>query len=67
MPPKTREQLVEKTARLKKKVLEKGASMDGRRLRLVKKKIRRAQRRRRVLVSTAARRAGGKKDDKKEG
>lgn len=66
MPPKTKEQLVEKTARLRKKLSEKGASMDGASVRKMKKKIRRAQRRRRVLVSTAARRTG-KKEEKKEG
>lgn len=66
MPPKNQEQLVEKTARLKKKLAAKGASMDGAGLRRIKKKIRRVQRRRRVMASTAKRLAGGDKA-KKEG
>jgi hypothetical protein len=66
MPLKNQEQLAQKTARLRKKLEEKGPKMDERAVRGLKKKIRRAQRRRRVLVATAARRAGAGKE-KKEG
>lgn len=66
MPPKNQEQLVQKTARLRKKLQEKGPKMDELAVRGLKKQIRRVQRRRRVLVATAARRAGAGKE-KKEG
>jgi len=49
MPRKTVEQLKAKTAALKKKLAEKGASMDPVKVRKVKKKIRRVQRRRRLI------------------
>ena len=49
MPRKTVEQLKAKTAALKKKLAEKGASKDPVKVRKVKKKIRRVQRRRRLI------------------
>ncbi len=65
MPPKkTAEQLGEKVAALRRKLQEKGGSMDATAIRALKKKVRRAQRRRRVLVVTAARRAGKGKEKK---
>jgi hypothetical protein len=58
MPAKTVEKLKQKTARLKKKVAEKGAAMSGTDLRAAKKSIRRAQRQRRSLEARAKRLAG---------
>jgi len=49
MPRKTAEQLRQKTAALKKKLAEKGPSMDPVKVRKAKKKIRRVQRRRRLI------------------
>ena len=49
MPRKTAEQLRQKTAALKKKLADKGASMDAVKVRKAKKKIRRVQRRRRLI------------------
>lgn len=60
MPNKTAEALRERTAKLKKKLAEKGASLDATKRRTAKKKIRRLQRRRRVLDGSA------KKAKKKE-
>jgi hypothetical protein len=55
MPHATVDKLVEKTARLRKKLAEKGNSLDGTSVRELKKKIRRAQRaRRRQQAKTAA-------------
>ena len=68
MPVKTPEQLKERVATLRKKLHEKAASLDGPKLRAVKKRIRRAQRRRRTLLATASRSSGlGKDKEKKEG
>lgn len=53
MPNKNAEQLRERTAKLKKKLAEKGATLDAPKLRTAKKKIRRLQRRRRVLDGSA--------------
>ena len=58
MPQKSAEQLKAKTAALKKKLVEKTASMDPAKVREVKKKIRRVQRRRRSLDTRAKRLAG---------
>lgn len=58
MPVATVDSLKERTARFKKKLEEKGASMEGPKVRRLKKKIRRAQRARRRLESGAAKRAG---------
>lgn len=60
MPNKNAEQLRERAATLRKKLAEKGASLDAAKVRAAKKKIRRAQRRRRVLDGSA------KKAKKKE-
>jgi hypothetical protein len=58
MPHKSAEQLKQKTARLKKKLAEKAASMDVPAVRAAKKKIRRAQRSRRTIEQRAKRLAG---------
>lgn len=58
MPNKTAEQLKQKTARLKKKLADKGASMDAVAVRAAKKRIRRAQRSRRALDARVKRLAG---------
>ena len=58
MPAKTVDSLKQKAARLKKKLAEKGSSMDGAAVRGAKKKIRRAQRQRRSLEARAKRLAG---------
>lgn len=58
MPQKSAEQLKQRTAALKKKLAEKGASMDAAKVRALKKKVRRAQRRRRALTARAAKLAG---------
>lgn len=60
MPHKTADALRERTAKLKKKLADKGASMEAGKVRAAKKKIRRLQRRRRVLDGSA------KKAKKKE-
>jgi hypothetical protein len=49
MPRKSAEQLRQKTAALKKKLVEKSATMDAVKVRKAKKKIRRVQRRRRLM------------------
>lgn len=54
MPHKTADALRERTARLKKKLAEKGASLDAGKARAARKKIRRLQRRRRILDGSAA-------------
>jgi hypothetical protein len=62
MPVKTMDQLVKRTAALKKKLAEKGGSMEAKAVRGLKKRIRRSQRRRRKMAATVARRAeAGKK------
>ena len=53
MPSKSAEQLRQKTAALKKKLVEKAATMDAVKVRRAKKKIRRAQRRRRLIDARA--------------
>jgi hypothetical protein len=58
MPGKSQEQLRQKTAALKKKLEEKGGSMDPGKVRELKKTIRRHQRRRRALDARAKRLAG---------
>ena len=65
MPAKNVETLKTRTAALKKKLAEKGASMDDAAKRGLKKKIRRAQRKRRSLQSVAARVAAAGKKEKK--
>ena len=65
MPVATVDSLKEKTARLKKKLADKGDALEGPAVRALKKKIRRAQRERRSLEARAARLAG--KAAKKEG
>ena len=62
MPAKTPEQLKTRTARLKKKLADKKASLTPVQLRKAKKTIRRVQRRRRNLVNTAAKRASAGKE-----
>jgi hypothetical protein len=57
MPPKTAEQWKSKALGLRKKLVDKKASLSAERLRQMKKKIRRAQRRRRNLVALAAKKA----------
>ena len=65
MPPKkTPEGQKAKTEKLRKKLLDKGGSLDAAKVRTLKKKIRRSQRRRRVMVATAARLAGAGKEKK---
>lgn len=64
MEKKTPEQLRARADALRKKLGEKGGSMDAAAVRALKKKVRRAQRRRRVLVATAARRAASGKEKK---
>ena len=64
MPRKTAEQLRQKTAALKKKLVEKAASLDPVKLRKAKKKIRRVQRSRRVM-DVRAKRLAGKDEGKK--
>ena len=66
MPGTSQEQLRQKTAELKKKLADKGASMDASTVRGLKKRIRRHQRRRRALEARAKRLAG-KADAKAEG
>jgi hypothetical protein len=58
MPQKTVDQLKAKTARLKKKIVEKGATMEAAALRKTKKQIRRAQRSRRTKEARAKQLAG---------
>ena len=58
MPHKSAEQLVQKTAALRKKLVDKGGSMDQAKVRGVKRKIRRTQRRRRAIEARAKRLAG---------
>lgn len=58
MPVKNTEQLKQKTARLKKKLADKGKSLDAVAVRAAKKRIRRAQRHRRAIESRAKRLAG---------
>ena len=55
MPGKSAEQLKQKTAALKKKLADKGASLDQAKVRAMKKKIRRVQRRRRGMEARAKR------------
>ena len=55
MPQKSAEQLKQKTAALKKKLADKGASLDAPKVRAAKKKIRRLQRRRRAIDDRAKR------------
>ena len=64
MPHKSAEQLMQKTAALKKKLAEKAASMDPVKVREAKKKIRRVQRRRR-LIDVRAKRLAGQDEGKK--
>jgi hypothetical protein len=59
MPHKSAEQLKQKTARLKKKLADKGASLDPVKVRKAKKTIRRVQRRRR-LIDVRAKKVAGK-------
>ena len=63
---KTPDQLKEKTAKLKKKLAEKGEKLDAAQTRALAKKIRRVQRRRRVLVARATKLAGKQAAKKKE-
>jgi hypothetical protein len=55
MPRKSAEQLKQKTQTLKKKLADKGASLDATKVRAMKKKIRRVQRRRRSMDARAKR------------
>ena len=55
MPGKSAEQLKQKTQALKKKLADKGASLDKAKVRAMKKKIRRVQRRRRGIEARAKR------------
>jgi len=64
MRTKTPETLRAKAEGLRKKLREKGSSMDAPAQRTLKKKIRRAQRRRRVLVAATARKAAAGKEKK---
>jgi len=64
MPHKSAEQLKQKTAALKKKLADKGASMDPAKVRKAKKTIRRVQRRRR-LIDVRAKRVAAKDEGKK--
>ncbi len=64
MPKKSSEQLKQKTAALKKKLADKGASLDPVKVRAAKKQIRRVQRRRRLL-DVRVKRLAGKAEDKK--
>jgi hypothetical protein len=57
MPVATVETLKKREAQIKKKLAEKAGSMDVRRKRATKKRLRRAQRKRRLLTAVAARRA----------
>jgi hypothetical protein len=66
MPTKTADQLKTRTANLKKKMADKGGSMDGTARRALQKKIRRVQRKRRRIESTAARIAKAGKAGKEE-
>ncbi len=54
----TVESLKTKTTKLKKKLAEKGAKMEGPAVRRLEKNIRRAQRRRRKMEAAIARKAG---------
>jgi predicted nucleic acid-binding Zn-ribbon protein len=58
MPMTTVDKLDARAKRLKKKIAEKGASLDPAKVRDLKKRVRRAQRRRRKLTAAAARVAG---------
>ena len=58
MPTMTIEKLDARAKRLKKKLAEKGDTLDGAKVRALGKQIRRAQRRRRKMAATAARVAG---------
>ncbi|HUC42412.1 MAG TPA: hypothetical protein VMR65_00110 [Candidatus Sulfotelmatobacter sp.] len=58
MPQKSAEQLKQKTATLRKKLAEKGPSLDLPKRRALAKRVRRAQRRRRALEARAKRLAG---------
>lgn len=58
MPQKSAEQLKQKTAALRKKLAEKGPSLDQAGRRALAKRIRRAQRRRRALDARAKQLAG---------
>ena len=64
MPHKSSEQLKQKTAALKKKLVEKAASMDPVKVRKAKKTIRRVQRRRR-LIDVRVKKLAGKDEGKK--
>jgi hypothetical protein len=55
MPRKSAEQLKQKTQSLKKKLADKGASLEPTKVRAMKKKIRRTQRRRRGMEARAKR------------
>ncbi len=57
MPLMTVDKLKQREAALKGKLAQQGDSLEGPKLRALKKKIRRAQRRRRQLVSLAKRHA----------
>ena len=57
MPLMNVDKLKQREAALKNKLAQQGESLDGPKLRALKKKIRRAQRRRRNLVSLAERHA----------
>jgi hypothetical protein len=57
MPVRTVEQLKGRESAIKKKLAEKGESMDAGRKRRAKKQLRRTQRRRRKMVAAAAARA----------
>jgi hypothetical protein len=57
MPAKSAEQMKQKAAALRKKLAEKGKTMEVAAVRKLKKSIRRAQRRRRKIVADQARRA----------
>lgn len=58
MPHKSAEQLKQKTARLKKKLVDKAGSMDATAVRAAKKRIRRAQRQRRTIERRTKRLSG---------
>jgi hypothetical protein len=61
MSAKTIEQLKVKTVALKKRLAEKASTMDGAKVRDLKKRIRRTQRRRRKMATAAARVAAAAK------
>lgn len=60
MPAKTTVELRKRAAALKKKLAEKGASLDGTKRRALAKRIRRVQRKRRRGEVASARSAGAK-------